>query len=106
MLKYDSSSREVRLTVDRDYKEGMSLPYPLLTLCTCCCQALFGRYVLAVHASYRLFAMSHTVIKHALDHRDQCIRRHTQALLGRQASVVYTLHKPWVVNASGKSACC
>ena len=33
MLKYDSSSREVRLTVDRDYQEGTCLPYILVTVC-------------------------------------------------------------------------
>ena len=44
MLKYDSSSREVRLTVDRDYQEGTCLPpYILVTVC-------LQHYILVEHA--------------------------------------------------------
>ena len=48
MLKYDSSSREVRLTVDRDYQEGTHA---------------YRTYLL--HSVTRLSAMLHAVVQHA-----------------------------------------
>ncbi len=67
MLKYDSSSREVRLTVDRDYQQGTCLPYILVTVCLQCYMLLsssFGRYVQSLCTCY---TVSHVAV---------CLRYH------------------------------